>query len=227
MKWYLILFFVVAIILLFFVLSLLFYKSFFKRFYDILLSSLAILILTPIFLFFIIFGAIKMKGNPFFTQERPGKKGKIFKLIKFRSMTCEKDQNGVLLADDKRITKYGEFIREHSIDELPEIFNIFIGDMSIVGPRPLLTKYLERYNDEQKQRHCVRPGLTGYAQINGRNAISWDQKFKLDVYYVDNVSFIFDIKICFITFLKVLKKDGINCSDNTTMEEFMGSSKDL
>ena len=159
------------------IISALLYKQFFKRFYDVLLSSLAIAIFSPLLIVLIILGAIKMKGNPFFTQLRPGKKAKsgkekIFKLIKFRTMTCEKDDNGDLLPDEKRITRYGKFLRSTSLDELPELFNIFVGNMSIVGPRPLLVQYLPLYTPEQRKRHDVRPGLTGYAQVNGRNAIS-------------------------------------------------------
>ncbi len=206
-------------------LSALFYRVFFKRFYDIVLSSLAILLLSPVLLILIVLGAIKMKGNPFFTQLRPGKKGKIFRLIKFRTMTCEKDENGNLLPDEKRLTKYGKILRSTSLDELPELFNIFIGNMSIVGPRPLLVEYLPRYNNEQKRRHEVRPGLTGYAQVNGRNAISWEEKFKLDVHYVDNISLWGDVLIIFKTALAVVKKEGISSNTAATMEVFMGETE--
>ena len=161
-------------VLLWLALSALLYRQFFKRFYDILLSGLAILALSPILLVLIVLGAIKMKGNPFFTQLRPGKNEKIFKLVKFRTMTNEKDENGNLLSDDKRLTRYGKILRSTSLDELPELFNIFVGHMSIVGPRPLLVEYLPLYNDYQKKRHMVSPGLTGNAQVNGRNAITWD-----------------------------------------------------
>ena len=207
-------------------LSALFYRVFFKRFYDIVLSGLAILLLSPVLLVLIVLGAIKMKGNPFFTQLRPGKKGKIFRLIKFRTMTCEKDENGNLLPDEKRLTRYGKILRSTSLDELPELFNIFIGNMSIVGPRPLLVEYLPRYNEEQKRRHEVRPGLTGYAQVHGRNAISWEKRFKLDVHYVDHISLIGDIGILFGTVFSVLKREGISSETSATMEVFMGETGD-
>ena len=164
-----------------------------------------------------------MKGNPFFTQLRPGKNEKIFKLIKFRTMTCEKDENGNLLPDEKRLTKYGKILRATSLDELPELFNIFVGHMSIVGPRPLLVKYLPLYNEEQKHRHDVRPGLTGYAQVNGRNAISWEKKFELDVEYVNDISLFGDILIIIQTALSVFKREGISSDTSVTMEEFTGS----
>ncbi|MBO4962395.1 MAG: sugar transferase, partial [Clostridia bacterium] len=170
----------------------------------------------------IIVGAIVMKGNPFFTQDRPGKNGKIFKLIKFRSMNNKKDENGNLLPDELRLTKYGKFLRATSLDELPELFNIFIGQMSIVGPRPLLVKYLPLYSPEQARRHEVRPGLTGYAQVNGRNSLSWPEKFKLDVEYVDTYSLFGDIKIILKTIIKVFKREGISGEAVATMEEFKG-----
>lgn len=212
-------------------LSAVFYKCFFKRFYDVLLSGVAILILSPVFLILIILGAIKMKGNPFFTQLRPGKikrktgEEKIFRLIKFRTMTCEKDENGNLLPDEKRLTKYGKILRSTSLDELPELFNIFVGHMSIVGPRPLLVQYLSRYSEQQRRRHSVQPGLTGYAQVNGRNAVSWEDKFKLDIEYVDKITLFVDVKIIFKTVACVLKKDGINSETSVTMEEFRGNEK--
>lgn len=189
-----------------------FYRQFFKRFYDIVLSGLAIIVLSPILLILTILGAIKMKGNPFFTQERPGKDEKIFKLIKFRSMTCEKDKDDNLLPDEKRLTKYGKTLRSTSLDELPELFNIFKGDMSIVGPRPLLVKYLEYYNAHDMRRHEVRPGLTGLAQISGRNNMSWEKKFEKDVEYVDNLTFLMDAKIVLMTIKKVFTRDGIEFS---------------
>nr|MDE7215282.1 sugar transferase [Clostridia bacterium] len=206
-------------------LSALLYRKFFKRFYDFLLSGIALIILSPVLLLLTLIGAIKMKGNPFFTQARPGKKEKIFKMIKFRTMTCEKDAEGNLLPDEKRLTKYGKFLRSTSLDELPELFNIFIGNMSIVGPRPLLVQYLPLYNDEQKHRHDVRPGLTGYAQVNGRNAISWEEKFKLDVYYTKNISLAGDIKILFQTVSAVFKRSGISQEGHATMEYFTGEKK--
>lgn len=165
-----------------------------------------------------------MGGNPFYTQARPGKNEKIFKLIKFRSMTNKKDENGELLPDEIRLTTYGKFLRKTSLDELPEAINILLGHMSIIGPRPLLVQYLERYNEEQKQRHNVRPGLSGLAQVNGRNAISWEQKFFFDVKYVNTYTFFGDIKILFQTVFKAfVKAEGISQEDNATMQEFMGS----
>lgn len=204
-------------------LSALLYRVFFKRFYDMLLSGIAIVVLSPILLILIIVGAIKMKGNPFFTQLRPGKNEKIFKLIKFRTMTCEKDENGELLPDEVRLTRYGKILRATSLDELPELFNIFVGNMSIVGPRPLLVKYLPLYNEEQRHRHDVRPGLTGYAQVHGRNAISWEKKFELDVEYINKISLFGDILILIQTVLSVFKKEGISSETSATMEEFKGT----
>ena len=166
-----------------------------------------------------------MQGNPFFVQPRPGLNEKVFNLIKFRTMSNKKDKDGNLLPDDQRLNKYGKFLRSTSLDELPELFNIFVGDMSIVGPRPLLVKYLDRYTEEQKHRHDVRPGLTGLAQVNGRNAISWEDRFKLDVKYARNITFLGDVKIIFQTVGKVLKRDGINSEQSATMEEFMGTIK--
>ncbi|MBQ8837147.1 MAG: sugar transferase [Clostridia bacterium] len=203
------------------------YAKFFKRFFDFVLSLLALIVLSPFLLIFTIIGAIVMKGNPFFTQLRPGKDEKIFKLIKFRSMTCEKDKDGNLLPDDKRLTGYGKFIRKTSIDELPELINILKGDMSIIGPRPLLVKYLPLYDDEQRHRHDVRPGLTGYAQANGRNLLSWEEKFAMDVEYVRNISLWMDIKIFFATIKCVLMRDGVSAESSATMEEFTGTCKHI
>ena len=202
------------------------YRNFVKRVLDFLLSLIAILLLSPVLLTLIIAGVIKMGGNPFFTQERPGKDGRIFKLVKFKSMNNKRDENGELLPDELRLTSYGKFIRNTSLDELPELVNILKGDMAIVGPRPLLVKYLTRYNEVQARRHEVRPGLTGLAQINGRNAISWEEKFNYDIEYVDNLSFILDIKIILKTALKVIKRDGISSETSATMEEFMGNAKE-
>lgn len=204
-------------------LSALLYRPFFKRFYDMLLSGLALILLSPVLIILTVLGAIKMKGNPFFTQLRPGKKEKVFKLIKFRTMTCEKDEKGNLLPDEKRLTRYGKLLRSTSLDELPELINIFVGHMSIVGPRPLLVQYLPLYNEEQRKRHNVRPGLTGYAQVNGRNAISWEARFKLDVHYVQNVSLFGDIKILLQTVLAVFKREGISSETSATMEFFTGT----
>lgn len=204
------------------------YKKFFKRVFDFALSLIAAVILSPVFLVLIIVGAVAMRGNPFFVQSRPGKIGKngeekIFKLIKFRTMDNRKDKEGNLLPDDVRLNKYGKILRSTSLDEIPELFNILVGDMSIVGPRPLLVKYLPLYNKEQRRRHEVRPGLTGYAQVNGRNALTWEQKFENDVMYVDNVSFALDIKIILKTMLTVFKREGINQENSATMEEFKGT----
>ena len=222
---------VVLVLIIWVLISALLYRQFFKRFYDILFSGLALIILSPLMLILTILGAIKMKGNPFFTQMRPGKidkktgKEKIFKLIKFRTMTSEKDNDGNLLPDKKRLTKYGKILRSTSLDELPEIINIFIGDMSIVGPRPLLVKYLPLYNEFQARRHEVTPGLTGLAQVKGRNSFTWEQRFELDVKYVDTFSLFGDLSIILATIIKVFKKEGIS-SDTCveyTMQEFTGT----
>ena len=215
------------------VLSALLYRCFFKRFYDILLSGLAIIILSPLLIVLIILGAIKMKGNPFFTQLRPGKinkrtgEEKIFKLIKFRTMTNAKDKNGNLLPDEDRLTKYGRILRSTSLDELPELLNIFIGDMSIVGPRPLLVKYIPLYTAEERHRHDVRPGLTGLAQVNGRNAIDWDDKLALDVKYVKRLSLFGDIKILLKTVLKVVKRSDILVGKQHTKTSFVEQRKHM
>lgn len=197
-----------------------------KRILDIISSLLAIIILSPLLGMLTVIGAFEMKGNPFFTQERPGKDEKIFKLIKFRTMTNAKDKDGNLLSDADRLTRYGKFLRNTSLDELPELFNIFKGDMSVIGPRPLLVQYLPRYNAHQHRRHEVRPGLSGWAQVNGRNAISWEDKFNYDVEYVDNYSIVMDIKILFMTILNVLKREGISSETSATMEEFMGTAEE-
>ena len=199
------------------------YARYVKRFLDFVISFFALMLLSPVLLVLIIVGAFMMKGNPFFTQKRPGKNEKIFKLIKFRTMTNERDSDGNLLPDEKRLNGYGKFLRSTSLDELPELLNILIGDMSIVGPRPLLVKYLPLYNEFQKRRHEVRPGLTGLAQINGRNTSTWPDRFKFDVSYVDNITFVGDIKIIFKTVSKVLKREGISQENNATMEEFLGN----
>ena len=198
------------------------YRSFFKRVFDFILSLTAIIILSPVLLLLTVIGAFLMGGNPFFTQERPGKDCKIFKLVKFKSMNNKRDERGELLPDEKRLTSYGQFIRNTSLDELPELINILKGDMAVVGPRPLLVRYLTRYSKTQARRHEVRPGLTGLAQVNGRNAISWEEKFRYDVEYVDNLCLMLDIKIMLMTVLKVVKRDGISSENSATMEEFMG-----
>ena len=171
------------------------YAKCFKRVIDFVLSFIGLIVLSPIFLILIVLGAIFMKGNPFFTQQRPGKNEKIFKLIKFRTMGNRKDKDGKLLPDEVRLNKYGRFLRSSSLDELPEIINILKGDMAIIGPRPLLVRYLDRYNEEQHHRHDVRPGLTGYAQAHGRNTVSWEDKFAMDVWYTKHITFKGDIKI--------------------------------
>lgn len=199
------------------------YKRFFKRFIDFVLSLFALIVLSPVLIVLMLLGVVFMGGNPFFTQMRPGKNEKIFKLIKFRTMSNAKDKEGNLLPDDKRLNCYGKFLRSTSLDELPELINILVGHMSIVGPRPLLVKYLPLYNSEQIHRHDVRPGLTGYAQVNGRNAISWEEKFKLDVEYVNNITFWGDVKIILGTVVAVFKRDGISSETSATMEEFKGT----
>lgn len=220
---------ILAIVLISFVfllmLSIVFYRQFFKRFWDIFLSGLAIIILSPTLLILTILGRIKMKGNPFFVQARPGKKGKdgkekIFNLIKFRSMTEEKDKDGNYLPDDVRLTKYGKILRSTSLDELPELFNIFNGDMSIVGPRPQLVRDMVFMTEEQRKRHDVLPGLTGLAQISGRNAIKWKEKLNKDLEYIKHITFFGDIKIILQTVLKVLKRDGITEEGESTATDY-------
>lgn len=197
------------------------YAKYIKRPLDFCLSLLAIIFLSPILLVLTILGAIIMKGNPFFTQLRPGKNEKIFKFIKFRTMTCETDESGNLLPDDERLTKYGKFLRSTSLDELPELFNILIGDMAVIGPRPLLVEYLPYYTEEERHRHDVLPGLTGYAQSNGRNSLNWDERLQMDVYYVENITFAIDIKIYINTIVAVLKREGISSETSATMENFI------
>lgn len=194
-----------------------------KRILDIISSLLAIIILSPLLAVTAVLVKTKLGSPVLFKQERPGKDEKIFILMKFRTMTDERDENGELLPDEVRLTKFGKFLRSTSIDELPELFNILKGDMSVIGPRPLLVKYLPRYNEHQHRRHEVRPGLSGWAQVNGRNSISWEEKFDLDVEYVDNYSLSKDINILFMTVMSVIKRDGINSDNDVTMEEFMGS----
>ena len=200
------------------------YKLLLKRVLDFLVVFLALAAIWPILLLITIWLHIANKGaGAFFTQERPGKDGKIFKIIKFKTMTDEKDADGNLLSDEMRLTKVGKFVRSTSIDELPQLINVLKGDMSLIGPRPLLPQYLPLYNKEQARRHEVRPGITGWAQCHGRNAITWAEKFKLDVWYVDNVSFFTDVKILFLTVLKVLKRKDISPSSASTMDAFMGN----
>ena len=206
------------------------YAKFWKRFFDFTLSLLALIVLSPVLLVLIIVGAIAMRGNPFFVQPRPGRKGKdgkekIFKLIKFRTMSNKKDKDGNLLPDAERLNGYGRFLRKTSLDELGELVNILKGDMAIVGPRPLLVEYLPLYNEYQSRRHEVRPGLTGLAQVNGRNAVSWEIRFEYDVKYVDDITFVGDMKIIFRTVIKVLKHDGISSGTSATMEAFTGNKE--
>ena len=209
MEWYWILLIVLGSVAIWAVLSIFLYRPIFKRFYDFLLSFLAILILTPAFIVLVIVGLIAMKGNPFFVQKRPGKKEKIFSLIKFRSMTNKKDSEGKLLPDNLRINGYGKFIRKTSLDELPELFNIFLGNMSFVGPRPLLVEYLPYYTETERHRHDVRPGLTGLSQVHGRNFLSWEERFDYDLEYIKKISIFKDIKILFQTVIVTLKKDSV------------------
>ena len=195
-----------------------------KRLLDITISLIALIFLLPLMLLIYLLVIINLGSPAFFLQERVGKDNKIFKMIKFRTMKNSTDKNGNLLSDNERVTKFGSFLRSFSLDELPELINILKGDMSLVGPRALLVQYLGLYNDEQIRRHEVLPGLTGWAQINGRNSITWSEKFKLDVWYVDNWSLWLDIKIFFLTFWKVVKREGINQSETVTMEYFNGSN---
>lgn len=199
------------------------YAKYIKRPLDFVLSLFALVLLSPLLVLLAVIGVFAMKGNPFFTQLRPGKDEKIFKLIKFRTMTCEKDADGKLLPDEKRLTKYGKFLRSTSLDELPELLNILVGDMSIVGPRPLLPEYLPLYDEEQRHRHDVRPGLTGLAQVNGRNAVDWETRFALDVRYVHNITFEQDVRILLLTVLKVVKREGIAQDNSASMEPFRGN----
>lgn len=195
-----------------------------KRILDFIISLVALIILSPLMLIIYILVKINLGSPAFFVQERVGKDNKVFKMIKFRTMRDARDKNGNLLSDNERVTKLGSFLRSFSLDELPELINIIRGDMSLIGPRALLVQYLGLYNDEQIRRHEVLPGLTGWAQINGRNSITWSEKFKLDVWYVDNWSLWLDIKIFFLTFWKVIKREGINQSEGVTMEYFNGTN---
>lgn len=195
-----------------------------KRFLDILLSLLALVLFAPILLIIMVMIRSKLGSPIFFTQSRPGKDGKIFKMIKFRTMTDERDEHGKLLADEKRLTQFGKFLRATSIDELPEMLNVLKGDMSLVGPRPLLVEYLDLYSQEQARRHDVKPGVTGWAQVNGRNAISWQDKFKLDCWYVDNRSMLLDIKILLLTVKKVFFRENINQQGHVTIDKFSGNN---
>lgn len=199
------------------------YRSLFKRFFDIVFSTFGLIVASPVLLLVTIWLTFANKGaGVFFTQERPGKDTKVFKLIKFKTMTNERDENGNLLPDRERITNIGAFLRSTSMDELPQLLNIIKGDMSFIGPRPLLVQYLPLYNKEQARRHEVRPGMSGWAQCHGRNSISWTEKFRYDVWYVDNISLKTDLIVIYLTIKKVLNREGINSPDNTTMEYFNG-----
>ena len=199
------------------------YKHFFKRFFDFWISLMVLICLSPVLFIITIWLHFANKGaGAFFLQERPGKNGKIFKVIKYKTMTDERDSDGKLLPDEVRLTKVGRFVRSTSIDELPQLINVLKGDMSLIGPRPLLVKYLPRYSPEQARRHEVRPGISGWAQCHGRNGISWNEKFKLDVWYVDHLSLVVDLKVVWLTILSVLKREGISEEGQATMEEFLG-----
>ena len=201
------------------------YVHFVKRLIDFIIVFCTLIIIWPILLLISIWIHFANKGTgTFFMQERPGKHGKIFKVIKYKTMTDERDENGNLLSDEKRLTKIGKFIRSTSIDELPQLINVLKGDMALIGPRPLLPQYLPLYSKEQARRHAVRPGITGWAQVNGRNAISWTKKFELDVWYVDHCSFLLDLKIIFLTIKKVFVREGISSDTSVTMEAFTGNN---
>lgn len=200
------------------------YKFFFKRLLDIIISFIALVILSPLLLVISIINYWSLNESPFFSQDRPGRNEKKIRIIKFKSMNSNRSKDGILLPDNERITSFGTFIRKTSIDELPQLINVFLGDMSLIGPRPLLFRYIPLYGKEQKRRHDVRPGITGWAQINGRNTISWYEKFKLDVYYVDNLSLMLDLKILWMTALKVLIREGVNQSEERPMMPFNGKN---
>ncbi|MEK6153503.1 sugar transferase [Flavobacteriaceae bacterium 3-367] len=198
------------------------YKSFFKRLLDVFIAIVALAVLSPIFVLVALVLIAQLKTSPFFIQKRPGKGERIFSILKFKSMNDQTGSDGKLLPDVERITKFGHFIRNNSLDEIPQLLNVLKGDMSLIGPRPLLISYLQLYSEEQKKRHLMRPGITGWAQVNGRNAISWRQKFEYDVWYVENCSFLTDLRILWLTVLKVVKKDGISSKTSATMETFTG-----
>lgn len=200
------------------------YKNLIKPFFDFLVSLIVLLCISPILIILIFLLALANNGKPFFFQNRPGKNGNIFKIIKFKTMTDETDEDGNLLPDSERLTKVGSFVRKTSMDEIPQLLNVVAGNMSIIGPRPLLPQYLKIYTQEQSKRHEVKPGITGWAQINGRNAISWNQKFEYDVWYVNNQSFLLDLKIIFLTIKKVIISEGINTENMATTEPFNGNN---
>lgn len=201
------------------------YWHFLKPFFDVLIAFLGLLILSPLFLVITVLLFVANKGKPFFYQERPGKGGKLFRIIKFKSMNDRSDSQGVLLSDAERLTPVGKFVRNTSLDEIPQLINVVKGDMSLIGPRPLLVQYLPLYSDFQRRRHEVHPGITRWAQVNGRNAISWDEKFALDIYYVDNLSFFIDLKILFLTIKKVFQRADISAEGQATVSYFTGNDK--
>jgi undecaprenyl phosphate N,N'-diacetylbacillosamine 1-phosphate transferase len=198
------------------------YRTFLKRIVDFFFAFFGLILLSPLFLFCTLGLFFANQGKPFFFQLRPGKNGRIFKIIKFKTMNDKKDKEGNLLSDGERLTKIGKFVRKTSLDEIPQLLNVVKGDMSLIGPRPLLPQYLHLYNEFQNRRHEVKPGITGWAQVNGRNAISWDKKFEYDVWYVDNISFILDVKIFLMTIKKIIMTEGINAADGATIEPFNG-----
>jgi sugar transferase EpsL len=199
--------------------------SFSKPLLDKILVALGLILVSPILIIVAVLVRVNLGSPILFSQERPGHQGKLFKMYKFRTMTDQRNEQGQLLPDSTRLTPFGKLLRSTSLDELPELFNVLKGDMSLIGPRPLLTRYLDLYTPEQARRHQAKPGITGWAQINGRNAISWEEKFKLDTWYIDNISFWLDCKILFLTFSKVIKRSDISQTNNATMEEFMGTTK--
>ena len=200
------------------------YRHFFKRFFDFFIALIGLIVLSPIFIVVTIGLYFANDGKPFFFQSRPGLNERIFKIIKFKTMNDKKDTNGQLLSDAERLTPIGSFVRKTSLDEIPQLINVLKGDMAIIGPRPLLIQYLPLYDDKQRRRHEVRPGITGWAQVNGRNAISWNKKFELDVWYVDHVSFLTDLNVFFTTFKKVFKSEGISADGHVTIEPFNGNN---
>lgn len=199
------------------------YRNYLKRFLDLIVSIIAFCLLSPLFIIVTVLLYIANQGKPFFAQQRPGKNGRIFLLVKFKTMNDKKDAGGNLLSDAERLTAVGRFIRKTSLDEIPQLINVIKGEMSLIGPRPLLIEYLPLYNDTQKRRHEVRPGITGWAQVNGRNAIGWREKFELDVWYVDNMNFLLDCKIIIFTLMKVVKSEGVSQQGHVTMTRFTGN----
>lgn len=199
------------------------YKKLIKRFLEFLLALIGFILLLPLFLFITTFLLIANEGKPFFFQSRPGKNGRLFNIVKFKTMNDRRSNKGELLSDEERLTAIGRFVRKTSLDEIPQLINVIKGEMSLVGPRPLLVEYLSLYSKEQNRRHEVRPGITGWAQVNGRNAISWKQKFEMDVWYVDNLNFCLDLKIILLTIKKVIIKEGVSSNTSVTMEKFNGN----